>query len=184
MRIFVKSYDPKKARLHDKGVWEEARIYKFVLTTYEFVTGYYKFEEAVIAKDWQIESMLKYCGAWKEIELKDVSKICQEYLAKRMGFNAFPWDESSWESYEAYYDWVNPTTLEGKIDKSLRDHQYFTKEFYKTPDWNEAISEKLNQVGYYKLNGNWYVVTKYSAKDYTLQLVDETEITRVKAIFG
>jgi len=47
---------------------------------------------------------------WYEIELKNIQLVCQEDFAKKIGFDKFPWAESSWGSRDVYEEWVNKKT--------------------------------------------------------------------------
>jgi len=82
-------------------------------------TGHFYYEKFCMASECDIANMLRTASEPITIPLKDMHRECQKDLAKQMGMEAFPWEESSWGNKEVFAEWDNPQTIEGKINKSL-----------------------------------------------------------------
>lgn len=61
---------------------------------------------------------------WERIPFRAIHPYCQKDLLEQMG-ELFPWGLSYWETREAFNEYWDPQTLEGIIEKSLRDSKYF-----------------------------------------------------------
>lgn len=64
---------------------------------------------------------------WKEVSFKELPAMCIPQVLNTFGPDVIPWAETRWASYEAYMEWCEPTTLEGKLQKALREPREFPK---------------------------------------------------------
>lgn len=65
---------------------------------------------------------------WKEVPFAALPEICIPEVLHAFGPEVIPWSETKWTSYEAYEEWRNPSTLEGKLQLALRKPSQFPRE--------------------------------------------------------
>ena len=110
LKIQYRCYDPY---LNDNSgrTSIEGYVYKCSFGEETLYTGCYASDDVgieVLADSSYIKAMLKEADEeWHDIKLTSLERVCQEDFAKQIGFDKFPWEESSWGSREAYEVWVN-----------------------------------------------------------------------------
>lgn len=121
---------------------------------------------------------------WKEVPFAALPVICIPEVLHAFGPEVIPWSETKWTSYEAYLEWKEPTTLKGKLQRSLLEPSKFPKEEI------EKVATQIIFLGKsgYKLSYSdsmlyqtpwgwyWYETSYYYTEGYTyavLQLNEE-----------
>jgi len=89
----------------------EGYVYKCSFDEEVVYTGCYASEDIpveVLADLTYINFMIREAAEeWCTIPLANIELVCQEDFAKKIGFDKFPWEESSWGSRESYEEWKN-----------------------------------------------------------------------------
>lgn len=109
-----------------RDVYATGEAYLVIVDEKEFITGYFHGKHTYLMD----EKFLKYFTdmssptPWESINFNQISLICQKELVNQMG-SLFPWEYASWKSHEDFMEYWEPQTLEGIINKSLREPYYF-----------------------------------------------------------
>jgi len=169
MKVEMRFYDSQKDSTHRQIGWMAGRVHRMYFDGKVFYTGWYcyTYGDKCVAYDKNLEIMMEDAPEkWFPIELSSIVMLCQEDLAKQIGFSRFPWEESTWGSLEAYQEWFSPKKLENKVIKALEDSLYYTL-WSDTEDYRRVVEDEYTLHGYnnfnkmyHKINGIWYLVTR------------------------
>ena len=173
--------------------WTEGEVFAIQSNTSVHFLGYENFPSTTRIYDHtQITAKQnKYLVAtekWQKITFGDLPSYCMEVVLRMVSPDVIPWAETRWASYEDYLEWLTPTTLKGKLKKSLRNPSDFPdKELREVSEvvllYNDGT--RLDNVrkylyctpfGYYTYRVGYYYTEGYN---YSVDAISKEEATRL-----
>lgn len=164
LTVYINEFDSHEKRT--PAGWTAGAAYVVVYGDKKFVTGHIWRtnrcrETTQLMTDEILEKMdVEAFASWKVTTFKMLPLICQEALVFQME-NIFPWELSFWNHPYVFHELYEPQTLIGKIEKSIRDQNYFYNNFYNKSDW------------YYSIQNSWVIIDNHNYTEMMVKINDE-----------